>query len=134
MTDHFSDIGVLSTYCGVDLVRTEQAIAEIIRIYREVANNGVSAAELTKAKGFLQGKLTLKMEDSEEVASYLGVQSILRDDKRVENVAKLFQRLQTITLTDINQLAKKILRQPVQLSIIGPFAERNKQLLNLIKD
>jgi len=132
-TDHFSDVGVLSTYCGVDLVRAEQAIAEILRVYKEVASDGITEAELIKAKGFLQGKLTLKMEDSEEVASYLGVQSILHDDQRVENVAELFTRLQAISLNDVNLLAKDILSQPAQLSMIGPFADRTEQLQELLR-
>lgn len=129
-TDNYSDAGVLSTYAGVDLTRTEEAIKAIIDEYKLVAKEGVGEEELQKAKNYLRGTLTLKMEDSEERASFLGVQSILKN--QVRSLDEIFTQIDAVNTSQMNQLAKKIIGQKCYLAAIGPFAGKEEQFEQMI--
>lgn len=131
-TDQYSDVGVLSTHCGVDLQRTEEAISAVAHEYYELAKNGVEEDEVTKAKSFLRGKLTLKMEDSEERASFLGTQAIL--GAKIRTVDELFAHIESITKSDIDTLAARILKpENCRLAAIGPFAGLEEKFSELIQ-
>lgn len=131
-TDHYSDVGVLSTHAGVDLNRIPEAIAAIMHEYNTIAKYGCTEKELEKAKSYLKGKLILRMEDSEEVASFLGVQAILRG--KVRSLEKLFAKIQQVSATDINRVAKEIcVPQQARLAVIGPFSGKEKEFLEIIR-
>ncbi|QQS59733.1 insulinase family protein [Candidatus Peregrinibacteria bacterium] len=129
--DQYSDTGVISTHAGVDLRRVPEAIAAISEEYRRIAEEGIDEAELAKAKSFLKGKLTLRMEDSEERASFFGVQAILRGD--VFPLEELFQKIESVSLRDIQKIAKELLvPEKCHLSLIGPFSGREEEFLQII--
>lgn len=130
-TDQYSDTGVLSTHAGVDLRRVPEAIAAISEEYRRIAEEGIEEAELAKAKSFLKGKLTLRMEDSEERASFFGVQAILRGE--VFPLEELFQKIESVSREDVQSIARTLLTpEQCHLSLIGPFSGREQEFSNII--
>lgn len=130
-TDQYSDTGVLSTHAGVDLRRVPEAIAAISEEYRRIAEEGIEEAELAKAKSFLKGKLTLRMEDSEERASFFGVQAILRGE--VFPLEELFQKIESVSREDVQDIARTLLTpEQCHLSLIGPFSGREQEFSNII--
>ncbi len=130
-TDHFSDVGVISTYAGVDINRFDQAIEAICQQYDQIAEKGISQEELDKAKNFMIGKLTLRLEDSEEMASFLGTQTVLTGQVKTEK--ELFDSIEKITKEDINDLAKNLFtKDKIALSAIGPFGSREEEIKDLL--
>lgn len=132
-TDHLSDCGVFSTHAGVDLSRVHEAISAISEEYFEVAKNGITPEELKKAKSFLKGKLTLKMEDSEEMAAFFGTAAVLK--KEIFLPEELFVKIDSVKKEEIDVLASRLLRpEAIRLSLIGPFAGREEEFLGLMQD
>lgn len=131
-TDHFSDIGVISTHAGVDISRFEDAIKAIKKEYEKAALKGFTKEELERAKNFLIGKLTLKMEDSEEIASFLSTQIILTN--KAKKIDRVFKEIQEIQLDHVNQLTKKLFDpQKIALAVIGPFADMEEKLEKIMR-
>lgn len=130
-TDFYSDAGCISTHAGVDLKRVPQAIEAIMIEYGRIAREGPSAEEVIKAKNYLKGKLTLRFEDSEELASYYGTQSILLN--RLRSVDAAFAKVDAVTQDEIH-LAAKTLFDPAhcRLASIGPFGGREAEFEQLL--
>lgn len=131
-TDHYSDVGVLSTHAGVDLQRVPEAIAGIAEEYRNIRLQPPSKMEVDKSKNYLKGKLVLRMEDSEEVASFLGVQTILKN--RTVSLEDVFQKIENVSVDDVFSAAKEIIvPEKCRLATIGPFAGREEEFETLIR-
>ena len=82
-TDDYLDTGALSIRAGVDQSRLDEAITAIAHELREAAVKGITSEELSRAKEFMKGKVTLGLEDSEELAHFFGRQQLLyADDER----------------------------------------------------
>ena len=131
-TDDYTDAGVVSTSAGVDLKRLPLAVSAIREEYEQLANDGTSDEELKHAKEFLKGKLTLRLEDSEEYAHLLGKQFLLYQ-KQLE-LSEIFAKIDAVKVEEIQNLAQEIfVPENLRLAAIGPFGGREEELGKLIK-
>jgi predicted Zn-dependent peptidase len=121
-TDNYLDTGLLSTRAGVDQTRLHEAITAIRHEYDVCAKDGITEVELTRAKQFLQGKITLSMEDSEERAHFFGKQQLLYPETR--DLPEYFEKIQSVSVTQVNALAKRLLQTDrLRLVVIGKEKE-----------
>lgn len=130
-TDNYTDTGVLSTSAGINLDKVDSAITAILEEYRKMTEAPVTEAELNKAKGYLKGKIVLRIEDSEELAHLMGKQELLY--KSVESIDDILKKIDAVTADDILRLSKELLKpEAMHLALIGPYEdkERFKQLLH----
>ncbi|MDD4762072.1 MAG: pitrilysin family protein [Candidatus Pacebacteria bacterium] len=129
--DSYLDAGSLSTRAGIDQSRLHEAIALIIHEYDECAKNGITDEELTRAKDYFTGRITLSLEDTEERAHFYGKQQLLYPE--VRDIPQYFQEIAKVTKTQVNALAKRLLtHKALRLVVIGQ--EENKTKLGeLIK-
>lgn len=117
-TDAYLDAGILSTRAGVDQSRLEEAVAAIKHEYMECARDGVTDEELTRAKQYLKGKITLNLEDSEERAHFLGKQALLYPD--VRDLTQYFEQIDRVNREQVNALAARLLQpEQLRLAVIG---------------
>ena len=117
-TDSYLDAGALTTRAGVDVSRLEEAITAIRHEYMLCAKEGVTAGELTRAKDYLKGKITLGMEDSEERAHFYGKQLLLYP--HVRDIPEYFAEIDKVTSEQIDGLAKRLLKsEELRLVVIG---------------
>ena len=117
-TDNYLDAGALSTRAGVDQTRLEEAIEAIKTEYRLCAEGGVAPDELLRAKDYLKGKITLNLEDSEELAHYYGKQQLLYP--AVRDLPAYFAEVDRVTKEQVDALAKRLLLQEeMRLVVIG---------------
>lgn len=131
-TDDYQDVGVVSTSAGVDLKRLPLAISAIRAEYEKLVSEGVSAEELSRAKEFLKGKLTLRLEDSEEYAHLLGKQFLLYSEQN--EIEEIFAKIDSVSTENIQALAKEIfVPGNLRLAAIGPFEGREEELAKLLK-
>ncbi|MFA6039569.1 MAG: pitrilysin family protein [Candidatus Peribacteraceae bacterium] len=128
--DSYLDAGALSTRAGVDQSRLYEAIEAIKNEYLFAAEKGVTEEELTRAKSYLKGKITLSLEDSEERAHFYGKQQLLYPKTR--DIGEYFSEIDAVTLPRVNTLALRLLRpEEFRLSVIGKEnnAEKLEKLL-----
>ncbi len=130
-TDNYSDGGAIVTNAGVDLKRIEIAIEAIIKEYEGVLSEEISSVELKKAKEFLKGKMTLRLEDSEEYAHLLAKYELLRGGSK--NPDEIIKLVDSVGVSDVHRVAKDLfVEQNIKLAIIGPYKDE-KKLEELLK-
>lgn len=122
-TEDYLDTGTFYTRAGVDVNRVDDAIKEILVQYELIAKEEVSASELKKGKEFLKGKLTLSLEDSENVAQMHARNELLYDKLRsYEDIATAIDR---VTAADVLRVASDLLKKDaVHLAVIGPYEDK----------
>ncbi len=116
----YEQVGHFSVQAGIDKHRITQAIPAIVRELRKAARTGVTLEELTRAKEYVKGKFILSLEDSENVAGWLGKQALF--EHSVRSAAQRLADIQKISLRSVNAIAAQVLRPgALRLSIIGPY-------------
>jgi predicted Zn-dependent peptidase len=114
-----SDAGYFAVYLGVDPKKAEEALAAVLEELRGIAEKRVPEVELTKAREFTKGRLRLGLESTNSLASWLCQQELLMDELRT--VDEVIARYEAVTTADLQKVARHVLRQPMQLAVIGPF-------------
>jgi predicted Zn-dependent peptidase len=114
-----SDAGYFAVYLGVDPKKAEEALDAVLVELRRIAEQPVPQAELTKVLEFTKGRLRLGLESTNSLASWLCQQELLTAEvKTVDEVVALYE---AVTLEDLQRVARRVLQQPMQLAVIGPF-------------
>ena len=130
-TDNYADGGAIVTNAGVDLKRVEEAIEAIIKEYAGILEERVSEVELKKAKDFLKGKMTLRLEDSEEYAHLLSKYELLRGGSK--NPDEIMKLIEAVKVDDVQRVAKDLfVEEKMKLAMIGPYKDE-KKLQELLK-
>jgi len=126
-SEHYQDGGNIVSTAGLDPKRLEEGIEVIVKEYSKFAKGkaDITQKELEKAKEYLKGHLVLELEDSRSVAGFYAQAELL--EKRVEAPEELIEKINAVTLLDIETVAKKYFRQEtLNLAIIGNFTDRQK--------
>jgi len=117
-TNTFRDIGEFSVRAGIGKNNVVKALDLICAEFGEVLKNGVTAHELSRAKEFLKGKITLSLEDSANIAEWCGQQWIY--DNKILTPEQKMAKYNAVTLADIAKAAKAILKpEKITLALIG---------------
>lgn len=121
-SEHYKDIGVLSTFAGLDPQKIDETIKVIVEEYAKISNikYKISDKELSKSKEFLKGHLVLELEDSRAVAGFYGQQELL--EEKIENVDEVISKIEAVTKEQLKAVAKKYFTPDrLNLAIIGDF-------------
>ncbi len=122
----YEDVGAFSITAGFDRTRIHQATKAIISEIVAVRDNGVTPEELQNAKQFIRGKTSIRMEDSENVASRIGMQALFQ--KEIGSQQEFFKKIDAVTTAQVQAAAKKIfVKQHGNLAVIGPYTKRQEQ-------
>ena len=129
--DHLLDSGSVVIYAGVEpknLSTVIKAILEQLSELREI----IPESELAKVKELAKGRLLLRMEDSRNVAGWIGGQEILTG--RILSVEQVVAIIDAITAEELKQLARELLiGSQLRLAVAGPVTtdEPLEELLKL---
>jgi len=129
--EHFLDSGSVTVYAGLEPKKLTTAIKAILEQLARL-KEPVPESELSKAKELSKGRLLLRMEDSRNVAGWMGGQEILTD--RALNVEQIESIIDAVTADELNQLAQElIVDSQLHLAVVGPIAngEPLEELLKL---
>ena len=127
---HFLDSGSVTIYAGVEPKNLEAAITAILEQLSQLREI-VPEAELSKAKELSKGRLLLRMEDSRNVAGWMGGQEILTG--RILTVDEVVSIIDAIAADELKQLAQELLvGDHLRLAVVGPVA-KDEPLEELLK-
>lgn len=119
--EHFLDSGSMTIYAGVDtrnLITAIKAILEQLNRIKETVPDG----ELARARELSKGQMLLRMEDSHNVAGWLGGQEILT--RRILTPEEVTAIIDAITAEDLKKLAQELIDgKSLRLAVVGPVAE-----------
>jgi len=128
--EHFLNSGSFTVYAGVDPKKLKTAIVAIIeelsKLKQEITSN-----ELTRAKELSKGRLQLRLEDSQNMALWLGGQELLT--QQILDIDEVISIVDAITTSDLKQVAEELLaNEKLSLAIVGPV-KKEESLLELLK-
>lgn len=124
-TERYQDAGYLVTNSGVEHKNLGKTIESILKEYKNIATNGVDEKELRKAKDYLKGKMVMGLESSDEVASFLAGQEILKN--KILSPEQIFEKVEKVTVGDVLRVAKDIFdSRRLNLAVIGPHKDEKK--------
>ena len=118
--DHFFDSGSVTIYAGVEPKNLKAVIQAILEQLYQLTDI-VPESELSKVKELSKGRLLLRMEDSRNVAGWMGGQEILT--KRILSVDQIESIIDAITAEELKQLAQElIVASQLHLAVVGPVS------------
>ena len=127
--EHLLDSGSITIYAGVNPDNTEAAIEAILGEVRKVMER-VPGSEITKAKELVKGRLLLSMENSSNVAHWMGGQELLKG--QILTVGDVSRAIDAVTAEDLQRVSQEIfVTEKLNLSLVGPTGEQ-EQLQKLL--
>jgi predicted Zn-dependent peptidase len=118
-TSKHHDSGYFAVYMGVDPKKAEEAVDATMTELRRLSSELIGAQELTKAKEFMKGRLRLGLESTNAMASWLAQQLLLTGE--IKSVEEVVAAIDALTAEDLQRVAKRVVDEPVQVAVIGPF-------------
>jgi len=127
--EHFLDSGSFIVYAGVDPAKVETAVEAILGELSKL-KQGISSDELTRAKELSKGRLQLRLEDSQNLALWLGSQELLI--QHILTLDEVIPIVDAISIGELEQVAEKLLAsEQLNLAIVGPI--KNEPPVELLK-
>jgi len=124
-SDNFIDTGIFSTGAGVNVDGVDDAVAGILTEYSRMCDDGVDEKELQKAKNFMNGKMVLRLEDSEQYAHLLGKYELLHGKTMMPD--EITKALNAVTVDDIVRVARDVLAPSnLRIGVIGPYEDKER--------
>ena len=120
----FAGSGLLGFYAGCHPSKAVEVVEIIREVLHDVAENGMSAEEISRAKGAVKGSLVLSQEDSGSRMSNIGKSEIVYGE--VMSFDEILKKISDVTPVAVRQLAGEILLQRPTLALVGPFKNESK--------
>ncbi|MCB2223990.1 MAG: insulinase family protein [Actinobacteria bacterium] len=115
----YADSGAYGIYAGT----TPHQAADVLTLVRDelaaIVADGITAEELERAKGNMQGSLALSMEDTSSRMVGLGRHELTGVPHL--SLDETVARIDAVTLDDVHDVARSVLTGPRVLGAVGPF-------------
>jgi len=116
--DHFLDCGSLIVAASVDPSNLNKTVKAIIG-QLHLLKDEIPEAEMRKAREISKGRLMLRMEDSRNVAGWLGGQEMLAG--RILTLEEVVEAIDGIQISDLQQMAREmVVDEKMRLAVVGP--------------
>lgn len=98
--------GTFMMRAGIEKARRKPWLEAIYNEIQTVADGNISEEEFHSALGNIRGKTKVWLETSDEVASFVGVQRLFK--QQINTLEELLAQYEQVTLPDVLQVAKKL--------------------------
>ena len=126
-TSGYVDAGSASIYAATSAQRGNELLKALESEMGKLVAGGVTAKELELSRKGLEGSIVLGLEDSGSRMSRIATGEALRN--RIVSIDDFLERLNAVTIDDVNHVIQDIYGAPSVTSIVGP-----KQALNHVKN
>lgn len=114
------DHGVFQISAGVNNLRTEEVIKEILKECNILTTQKVEEKELNKVKSLIIGNMKMSLEATDDIANFYGHQELMKN--KMKTLEEKIKEIKKVTTDDIQKMAKTIFKENnINLAIIGPF-------------
>jgi len=114
-----ADTGIFGLYAGCAPAKVDQVVELLASEWEQLADGGISQAELARSVGQLSGSLVLGMEDTGSRMSRLGKSELVHGE--LLSLDETLERIRAVTATDVQELAAELAGRPRSMVRIGPF-------------
>jgi predicted Zn-dependent peptidase len=115
----YADAGSFSVYAGCAPERLDEVVTVVRAVLAEVAVDGLTPAEVTRAQGNLRGGLVLGLEDTPSRMNRIGRSEL--DHGRQRTIAESLDRIAEVTPEQVAELARELLEAPLTAAVVGPY-------------
>ncbi len=118
----FVDTGYVFTRAGlnIDIKKINEAVKVILNEHHKIVQGKIEDKELIKAKEMLKGRLILFLEDSNNLATFMGKRLMFEDSLVPPD--EILKKIDEVTKDQVITLAKRLFKKnKLNLAIIGPF-------------
>lgn len=130
-TTQYQDTGNFTIQSGLDKNRLQDALKVIRQELEKAADKGVTEEELARAKAYIEGKVSINLEDTSSLAQWYSEQELLTNETHTPE--DRFKRLHKISAADVDRVAKNLFDfNKATLAIIGPYKDE-KEFEGLLK-
>ena len=118
----FADTGTFAVYAGTTPQNADDVIDIIHAEIQKVLDEGVTEAELERAKGHVKGALVLSSEDPGSRMNRLGRQQLTTGE--ILSIDELIETFERLEMEDLRRVADTVLGSDrFQMTVVGPFDE-----------
>ena len=122
-TASYADAGSLAVYAGCGPERLGEVASVVRGVLADVAADGLTDAELARARGSLRGGLVLGSEDTPSRMNRIGAFEV--DHGRQRTLAESLERISAVTGDQVAALARDLLAGPFTTAVVGPFDDED---------
>ena len=122
-TASYADAGSFAVYAGCGPERLGEVAAVVRGVLGDVAEHGLTGAELARARGSLRGGLVLGSEDTPSRMNRIGRSEV--DHGRQRTIGESLERISAVTGEQVAALARELLEQPQVTAVVGPFDDED---------
>lgn len=119
----YADAGSLAVYAGCAPERLGEVAAVVRGVLADVAANGLTEAELARARGALRGGLVLGSEDTPSRMHRIGRSEV--DHGRQRTLGESLDRIAGVTGEEVAALARDLLAPEPTVAVVGPFDDED---------
>ena len=127
---NFSDCGALVITLATEPTQLLSACSSVLGQIK-LLKNGISKSELAGAKQLIEGRILLRMEDSQAVSTWIGGQELLLG--RIDGMDQVIKQSRSVSIGQITNVANRLLTSGnLCLAVVGP-CKQQKTLENLLE-
>ena len=119
----YAGTGFLGFYAGCNPKKATEVVSLVRETLHDVANNGLSHDELTRAQGAVTGSLVLSQEDTGSRMTRIGKSEIVHGE--VLGFDEILKEISRVDSVSIRELASEFLTKSPTLAVVGPFARES---------
>jgi len=120
-----TDTGCLVTFSGVDNNKLEKVIKVILKEYQKMKNVKIKEEDLKNTKEHIKGKISLRLEGSDEKAIFFATQELLKN--QILTKEDIFKKIDKVTKEDVLRVSRNIFKdENLNLVLIGENKDNNK--------
>jgi predicted Zn-dependent peptidase len=116
---HYEEVGAMTVSVGTAPEHAREVLALVHGELDRMGEKGITARELTVAKGHLRAETLLSLEDSGARMSRIGSSLLLHG--QVLEVDEVLAKVDAVTVDDVAAVAAALATQTRTLSVVGPF-------------
>jgi predicted Zn-dependent peptidase len=119
----FAGSGFIGFYAGCNPTKAPEVVSIIRDVLHDVAQNGLTHEELSRAQGAVSGALVLSQEDTGSRMSRIGKSELVYGE--VMSFDQILKEVSSVTSADIRALTNEVLHAAPTLAVVGPFSKRS---------
>lgn len=124
LAQQFAGSGVFGIYAGSNPTKAVEVVEVIREVLNDVAENGMTDEEISRAKGLVKGTMVLNQEDSGARMMNIGKSEIVYGE--IKGFDQVLEEISAVTPEAVKKVAGEILVQKPTLALIGPFRSAAK--------
>jgi predicted Zn-dependent peptidase len=118
----FADTGTFVVYAGTTPQNAETVIDIVRGEVDAIVRDGITEAELERARGHIKGSLVLSAEDPGSRMNRLGRQQLTTGE--ILSIDELIAKFDAVQMDDVVRVANRVLGgSSFRVTVVGPFDE-----------